>query len=150
MISRSRTLLIFLFLFSNFRDVMIVTTLDTFTSLIAGFTIFGILGNLAYTTGTEDIGSVVRGGTGLAFISYPEALARFTFVPQLFSVLFFIMMFVLGVGSAMSLSGAAFSVLSGRFPTIAHWKIMLGITIIGYFVSLIYVTPVNKPYYSQW
>lgn len=28
-------------MFLNYRDVMVVTTLDTFTSMIAGLTIFG-------------------------------------------------------------------------------------------------------------
>lgn len=65
-----------------FRDVIVVTTLDTFTSLMAGFTIFGILGNLAHELGTEDIGDVVKGGTGLAFVSYPDAIAKFTVLPQ--------------------------------------------------------------------
>lgn len=61
---------------------MVVTTLDTFTSLLAGITIFGILGNLAHELGVEDISSVVKGGTGLAFISYPDAIAKFTVLPQ--------------------------------------------------------------------
>lgn len=49
---------------------------------MAGFTIFGILGNLAHELGTDDITKVVRGGTGLAFISYPDAIAKFTVLPQ--------------------------------------------------------------------
>lgn len=65
-----------------YRDATIVTSLDTFTSMFAGFTIFGILGHLAHELGTDDIGSVVNGGPGLAFISYPEAIARFDFAPQ--------------------------------------------------------------------
>lgn len=65
-----------------YRDATIVTTLDTFTSMLAGFTIFGILGHLAHELGTDDIESVVNGGPGLAFISYPEAIARFNFAPQ--------------------------------------------------------------------
>lgn len=64
------------------RDANIVTTLDTFTSLLSGVIIFGILGNLAHELGTTDIQSVVKGGTGLAFISYPDAIAKFKFVPQ--------------------------------------------------------------------
>lgn len=60
-----------------------MTTLDTFTSLLAGFTIFGILGNLAHEMGEKDISAVVgAGGTGLAFISYPNAIAKFDVVPQ--------------------------------------------------------------------
>lgn len=62
---------------------MIVTTLDTFTSLIAGITIFGVLGNLAHELNYDDVGSVIKsGGTGLAFISYPDAIAKSPFVPQ--------------------------------------------------------------------
>lgn len=68
-----------------YRDATIVTSLDTFTSLLAGFTIFGILGHLAHETGATDIGQVVKGGAGLAFISYPDAIARFQFVPQVSS-----------------------------------------------------------------
>ena len=67
---------------SHYRDCTIVTCLDTFTSLLSGIIIFGILGNLAYETGTTDIRSVVQGGPGLAFISYPDAIAKFTMVPQ--------------------------------------------------------------------
>ncbi|XP_076757146.1 sodium-dependent nutrient amino acid transporter 1 isoform X1 [Xylocopa sonorina] len=132
--------------FNNFRhnvsrDVMIVTTLDTFTSLLAGCTIFGILGNLAHALGTTDISQVVRGGTGLAFISYPEALSRFGVVPQLFAVLFFVMLYVLSVGSSVALCAAIFSILCDHFPKVKHWKLVLAVTVFGFFVSLVYITP---------
>lgn len=125
------------------RDVMIVTTLDTFTSLMAGCTIFGILGNLAHEMKTKDIEKVVRGGIGLAFISYPDALSRFTFVPQLFSVLFFIMLFVLGIGSAVALCGAVFSIFRDHLPNIRQWLLVLCVTCFGFVVSLVYITPVR-------
>lgn len=54
-----------------YRDANIVTTLDTFTSLLAGCCIFGILGHLAHELGVEDVASVIKPGAGLAFISYP-------------------------------------------------------------------------------
>lgn len=63
-------------------DIVIITTMDSCSSIIAGCITFGILGNLAKQTGITDIGSVVKGGTGLAFISYPEAIAKFEYVPQ--------------------------------------------------------------------
>jgi solute carrier family 6 amino acid transporter-like protein 5/7/9/14 len=66
-----------------YRDALIVTTLDTFTSLLAGFTIFGILGNLAHNLGETDLTKVLSsGGSGLAFVSYPDAIAKFESVPQ--------------------------------------------------------------------
>lgn len=54
--------------FHHYRDVLIVTSMDTVTSFIAGITIFGILGNLAHNLDLDDIQSVVKSGTGLAFI----------------------------------------------------------------------------------
>ena len=66
-----------------FRDAWIISLTDTFTSLLAGFTIFSILGNLALELNVN-FEDVVRSGSGLAFISYPEALAKFTFAPQVF------------------------------------------------------------------
>ncbi|KAG8226534.1 hypothetical protein J437_LFUL007875 [Ladona fulva] len=125
--------------FNNFRhnfhrDVWIVTTLDTFTSLLAGFTIFSILGNLAYELGIEDVSKVVQGGTGLAFISYPDAISKFDAVPQLFSVLFFTMLFTLGLGSAVSLTGSVITILSDMMPSIKGWIFTLIVFL--YFIGL--------------
>jgi solute carrier family 6 (neurotransmitter transporter, glycine) member 5/9 len=58
-----------------------VTTLDTLASLLAGFTIFGILGYSAKMKGV-DIKDVTSSGGGLAFISYPEAISKFEDLPQ--------------------------------------------------------------------
>lgn len=125
----------------SFRDVTIVTTLDTFTSLLSGIIIFGILGNLAYEKGTSDIQSVVKGGAGLAFISYPEAIAKFKTVPQVFSCLFFIMLFVLGIGSIVGMSGSIITVIRDEFVHLKKRYVVCGTTLIGFLIGLIYITP---------
>lgn len=66
--------------------------------MLCSVIIFGILGNLAYETGTDDIRTTVQGGSGLAFVSYPNAISKFNLWPQLFSILFFFMLFSLGLG----------------------------------------------------
>lgn len=74
---------------------MIVTTLDTFTSLISGITIFGILGNLGHQLGHDNINQVIgnsSGGSSLAFISYPDAIAQSPIVPQVSNKLVFFYM----------------------------------------------------------
>lgn len=124
-----------------YRDANIVTTLDTFTSLLSGIIIFGILGNLAYENNTTDISSVVNGGPGLAFISYPDAIAKFKVVPQVFSVLFFLMLFVLGIGSNVGMVSVLTTVLKDQFVKIKQWHIVIFITIIGYSLGLLYITP---------
>ena len=76
---------------NSYRDALIISFTDTFTSLLAGFVIFSILGSLAHELGVP-VSDVVDSGPGLAFVSYPSALAKFDFLPQLFSVLFFLML----------------------------------------------------------
>lgn len=58
-----------------------VTMLDTLTSIIAGVTIFGILGNLARQLNVKVPDVINSGGTSLAFISYPDAIAKLDYVP---------------------------------------------------------------------
>ncbi|XP_043669761.1 sodium-dependent nutrient amino acid transporter 1-like isoform X1 [Vespula pensylvanica] len=123
------------------RDCMIVTTMDLCTSLMAGTTIFSILGNLAYEIGSDDVSNVVRAGTGLAFISYPEALAKFTATQQLFSVLFFLMLFVLGVGTIVAFSNVIISVIKDQFPHISQWKISACFCFISFLIGIVYCTP---------
>ena len=122
---------------------MIVTSLDTATSLLAGITIFGILGNLAYETGQTDIQSVVKGGSGLAFISYPDAISKFVYVPQLFSVVFFIMLFILGIGTNVGLAMALVTVVKDKFKSISQIQAVLAISLFQFSVGLVYLTPVS-------
>lgn len=123
-----------------YRDASIVAFMDTGTSLLAGITIFGILGNLAHNL-EKPIELVVKSGTGLAFISYPDAIAKFEFYPQVFSVLFFCMLFTLGIGSCVGLAQAAVTSVWDHFPKQKFWKFALGGCVIGYLSGLIYVTP---------
>ncbi|CAK9808586.1 Sodium- and chloride-dependent glycine transporter 2 [Anthophora quadrimaculata] len=88
--------------YSNFnnnchRDAIFVTLTNLLTSIFAGFVIFSIMGFLAHQLGTP-IEEVIQSGTGLAFIAYPEAVARMP-LPNLWAVLFFFMLFILGIGS---------------------------------------------------
>ena len=126
-----------------YRDATIVTTLDTFTSLLAGCTIFGILGHLAHEIGTDDIASVVKGGTGLAFISYPDAIAKFKEFPQVFSVLFFLMLFMLGIGSNIAMMSCIMTVIRDRFKKVKNWQAAGVIAVLGVALGSIYVTPVR-------
>ncbi|KAK2717348.1 hypothetical protein QYM36_006213, partial [Artemia franciscana] len=123
-----------------YRDSIIITFVDTGTSLLAGVTIFAILGHLAHELDV-DITEVVKGGAGLAFISYPEAIAKMAFLPQLFAVLFFLMLFTLGVGSASSSAGCVITVINDDFPHLKKWKITAVVSLLGFVCGLVYITP---------
>lgn len=118
-----------------------MSILDTCTSLLSGVTIFGILGNLAKQMGTDNINDVVDAGPGLAFISYPDAIAKFDWLPQLFSVLFFFMLFVLGIGSNIAMASCIITVIRDQFPKLKAWMVATGVCTVGFFIGLTYVTP---------
>lgn len=124
-----------------YRDAAIISVTDTLTSLLAGFTTFAILGHLADQLGVEVSEVVKGGGTSLAFVSYPDVLARFDWVPQLFAVLFFLMLFTLGVGSASALTGCIITIICDEFPHFKKWLVTLIVCIAGFLLGLFYVTP---------
>lgn len=95
-----------------FRDALVVSIMDTVTSLISGIVTFSILGAMAHDLKVQ-IRDVVKDGPGLAFVAYPEALLRLPF-PQLWSVLFFLMLFILGLDSEVI--NFFYSILRTYFP----------------------------------
>lgn len=121
-----------------------MTILDTFTSLTAGIIIFGILGNLAHETGSDDIKSVVKGGTGVAFVSYPDAISKMEFLPQLFAATFFFMLFVLAIGSNVGMSICLMTAIRDRFTHISHFRVAIFIAVVQFSLGLVYVTEVKR------
>lgn len=114
--------------------------MDTGTSIISGLVIFGILGHLAHVMGVQ-IEEVTTSNIALAFMAYPETIAKIDFVPQFFSCLFFIMLFVLGIGSNIGMTGTVMTIVKDRFPHLECWKIVLSIAAVGMSVGTIYTTP---------
>lgn len=127
-------------MFMFFRDALIISFLDTFTSLLAGVTIFSVIGNLMYETEVEFDKIQGIGGPGLAFVLYPQAIASFGWTPQLFAVLFFLMFFTLGIGSATSLTGGVITIICDQFPSWKRWLVTMIVCTIGCLLGLIYVT----------
>lgn len=98
-----------------------VSFLDFLTSILAGVVIFTILGQLKLEAGLDNIGEVVKGGVGLAFIAYPEALSRLP-VPQLWSFIFFLMLYLLGLDSQMATLETALTCIYDGFPRTKRYK----------------------------
>lgn len=83
------------------RDAVLVAVINCATSVYGGFVIFSNMGFMAHIKNVS-MSEVVKGGPGLAFKVYPEALTKMPVSP-LWSVLFFLMMIILGIGSQISL-----------------------------------------------
>lgn len=128
-----------------FRDALIVSSMDTFTSVLGGLTTFAILGNLAERTG-QDISAVIKDSLSLAFITYPEAISKIGAIlppgsiwPPIMAIFFFCMLFTLGVGSAVGLLNNLATNLKDYFPKLKYWQFALTGCIVGFLIGLIYM-----------
>ena len=82
-------------------DALAVPALNSATSLFGGFVTFSLLGHMARASGSE-VADVVSSGEGLAFVVFPDGLASLP-APNLFAVLFFVMLMCLGVDSQLAM-----------------------------------------------
>ena len=65
---------------------------------------------------------VADGGQGLAFVVYPEALSRLP-LPWLWGILFFFMLFLLGLDSEFALLETALTALYDGYPKARNHKV---------------------------
>ena len=103
-------------------DAAVVSSLDFLTSIIASCVVFSILGFLSEKLGVP-IGSVAEKGQGLAFVVYPTALA---YLPGawIWAVLFFIMLFFLGLDSEFALLETALTAIYDGYPKLRNHKVI--------------------------
>jgi len=99
----------------------VISSLDFVTSIIAGVVIFSILGALSKETNVP-LDEIVQGGQGLAFIAYPTALARLPFYPQVWSIMFFFMLFLLGLDSEFALLETVLTAFYDGIPALKRFK----------------------------
>jgi SNF family Na+-dependent transporter len=129
--------------FSLNRDSLIVAISNILTSFFAGLVIFSVIGFLAHELQVE-VKKVVDQGAGLAFIVYPEVVARLPVSP-LWSLLFFVMLLTLGLDSQFALMETVTTAILDRFPNLRDYKIwvVLIVAVFGYFGGLIFTTNVS-------
>ncbi|CAL1546239.1 unnamed protein product [Lymnaea stagnalis] len=97
-----------------YRDAMLVPLINCGTSVFAGFVIFSVLGFMAHTTNLP-IDKVVSQGPGLIFVAYPEAISRLP-VPHVWSVMFFMMIFTVGIDSQFGMFETMTSAFIDEYP----------------------------------
>eukprot|EP00088_Acartia_fossae_P002002 TRINITY_DN10790_c0_g1_i1.p1 TRINITY_DN10790_c0_g1~~TRINITY_DN10790_c0_g1_i1.p1 ORF type:complete len:615 (-),score=33.84 TRINITY_DN10790_c0_g1_i1:508-2088(-) len=101
-------------------DAHVVSIADFLTSLIASIVIFSTLGHTAHELGVP-IQAVAKGGQGLAFVAYPEALAQLP-APHFWCFLFFSMLFLLGLDSEFALFETVLVTIYDAFPHLRKSK----------------------------
>ena len=129
-----------------YRDCVVTSFVNSFTSFFSGFVIFTYLGYMSWLQ-NKDIKQVAEQGPGLVFEVYPEAIATLP-ASQIWSVLFFVMLIFLGMDSAMGGLECVITGLMDEFCDFFHKRkitreMFTGIVVFSSFlVALSCVTPV--------
>ena len=120
---------------------MIIAIIDTLTAVLAGTLVFSILGYLAYELKKPIVDVINGGGVELAFISYPTAVATFKSIPQFFSIIFFLMLMTLGLGTVIGYYSSIVGIFCDQFGNSNRRIITLLVLLLSFLSSLVYVTP---------
>ncbi|CAB3410982.1 unnamed protein product [Caenorhabditis bovis] len=115
------------------KDALIMCIINGSTSIIAGLAVFSILGYMSFIA-DKDIAEIVKPGVGLAFLAYPEVATNLP-MKQVFAVLFFMMIAILGLDSQVCMVEGLFTALEDAFPILRrHKKLSLGLTCLFFFL----------------
>ncbi|KAI1722524.1 sodium:neurotransmitter symporter family domain-containing protein [Ditylenchus destructor] len=104
-----------------YRDAALITIADAVMSIFGGTAVFSVLGFMAKKLNVP-IDQVVQSGTGLAFVAYPEALARMPFT-WFWALLFFVMIWTLGVSTQFGFAECICTALADQFPVLRRNKV---------------------------
>jgi len=112
--------------------------LNCLYSFVTGFAVFGTIGYMAQANGVE-FGEAIKAGPGLAFVVYPEAINQLPAGNRIFGALFFLVLIVAGLSSAISLTEAFSCSVCDKF-NITRKKATTIICSIGLLGSIIFCT----------
>jgi solute carrier family 6 GABA transporter-like protein 1 len=120
-----------------YRDALTLCCINSSTSITAGLVVFSVLGYMANIAG-KTVDQVVKSGVGLAFLVYPEAISTLP-IAQLWSVLFFLMIMILGLDSQVCTVEGVVLALTDQFPNTLrkHKELFVGtMCVAGFLLGL--------------
>ncbi|MFH1771859.1 MAG: sodium-dependent transporter [Candidatus Omnitrophota bacterium] len=120
------------------RDSVLICVINCLFSVFAGFGVFAVLGYMAQAT-AQPISQVVKESISLAFVVYPKAISLLPAFSRQFGVVFFGILVIAGLSSAISIIEAFTSSLVDKF----HYprKLVVSVlSVLGFLGSIIFAT----------
>jgi solute carrier family 6 amino acid transporter-like protein 5/7/9/14 len=109
------------------RDTFILSISNFLTCILAGLVVFAYIGALSETTGLA-VDKVAQTGQGLVYVVFPYAVTQLDVSP-LWSVMFFVMMLALGMGTMMASVETLNTSLVDFFPVLGRNGINRALTL---------------------
>jgi len=119
------------------NNALIIGLGDLATSFVAGIAVFSTLGAMALADNTA-VESVVSGGPGLAFVTFPYALSRLPAGQAQFGAVFFVALLTLGIDSAFSIVEACLASVCDTRPKWPRAVVLPAICALGMLSGVVY------------
>ncbi|KAG1653921.1 Sodium- and chloride-dependent GABA transporter ine [Nymphon striatum] len=120
------------------RETLTIISVNTATSLIGSIVVFSTLGHIAEVQG-RNVSDVVAQGPGLVLVAIPEVITQMP-IPQLWAVLFFILLLLLGLDSQFAMVEVVVTTITDNFKKLRREYIVFCVCLISFLLGIPHVT----------
>jgi NSS family neurotransmitter:Na+ symporter len=120
------------------RNAIIIALSDSFIAIFGGLVVFATLGFMSAQQNVP-VSELAASGPHLAFIVFPQALSLMPFA-SVFAVIFFLMLFLLGLSSQISMTEALVTSLGDKWPRVKKEWVTFGVCAACFLAGIVYTT----------